>query len=76
MVDNSNLSAPGEPGYNPCATFQPLVEHANGVYRHYYTPHQQLSVDKSLAGMKNDTVAAVFTQQTPSSMGNQTVNAL
>jgi hypothetical protein len=55
MVDNKNLAAPGEPGYAPCAKFQPLVDRANMVFRHHYTPHQQLSVDESLVGTKNHT---------------------
>ena len=55
MVDNKNLAASGEQGYDPCAKFQPLVDHANTVFRHYYTPHQQLSVDESLVGTKNHT---------------------
>jgi hypothetical protein len=76
IVDNKNLAAPGEPDYDPCAKFQPLVDHANTVFRHHYTPHQQLSVDESLVGTKNHTAAAVFTQQTSPSLGNQTVDAV
>jgi hypothetical protein len=55
MVDNSNLAAPGEPGYDPCTEFQPLVECASRVFRHYYTTHQQFSVDDSMVGTKNHT---------------------
>jgi hypothetical protein len=36
MVDNKNLAAPGEPGYDTCTKFQPLADHANTVFRHYY----------------------------------------
>lgn len=54
-VNNSNLPAPGEPGYDPCAKFQPLVNHVSRVFRHHYTPHQQLSVDESLVGTKSHT---------------------
>jgi hypothetical protein len=43
MVNNSNLPAPGEPGYDPCAKFQPLVDHVSRVFR-----HQQLIVNESL----------------------------
>ncbi|XP_023241866.1 piggyBac transposable element-derived protein 4-like [Centruroides sculpturatus] len=50
LVDNSKLSGPAEEGYDPCAKFQPLVDHANRVFRHYYTPHQQICVDESLVG--------------------------
>jgi hypothetical protein len=55
MVNNSNLPAPVEPGYDPCAKFQPLVDHVNRVFRHHYTPHQQLIVDESLLGTKSHT---------------------
>lgn len=41
---------------DPCAKFQPLVDHANVLFRHYYTPHEQLSVDESLIGTKSHTV--------------------
>ncbi|XP_068085866.1 piggyBac transposable element-derived protein 4-like, partial [Anabrus simplex] len=52
LVDNSKLSPPGSPNYDPCARFQPLVDHANRLFRHHYTPHQQLSIDESLVGTK------------------------
>jgi len=55
MVDNKNLAVPGKPGYDTCAKFRPLVDHANTVFRHYYTTHQQLTVDESLVGTKNHT---------------------
>ncbi|XP_067141226.1 piggyBac transposable element-derived protein 4-like [Centruroides vittatus] len=55
LVDNSKLSGRGEQGYDPCAKFQPLVDHANRVFRHHYTPHQQICVDESLVGTKNRT---------------------
>ena len=42
MVDNKNFAAPFEQVYDPCSKFQPLVDHGNTVFRHYYTPHQQL----------------------------------
>nr|CAD7260670.1 unnamed protein product [Timema shepardi] len=48
LVNNEVLPGPEEPGYDPCARYKPLVEHANRVFRHHYTPHQQLSVDESL----------------------------
>ncbi|PNF32253.1 hypothetical protein B7P43_G17701 [Cryptotermes secundus] len=53
LVDNKNLAGPGQPGYDPCAKFQPLIDHANALFRHHYVPHQQLSVDESLVGTKN-----------------------
>lgn len=55
LVDNKNLAGPGQPGYDPCAKFQPLIDHANALFRHHYVPHQQLSVDESLVGTKNHT---------------------
>lgn len=55
MVQNRNLAAPGEHGYDPCAQFQSFVEHASMVFGHHYTPHQQLNVDESLVGTKNCT---------------------
>jgi len=55
MVNNSNLPALGEPGYDPCAKFQTLVDHVNRVFRHHYTPHEQLSEDESLVGTKSHT---------------------
>lgn len=52
LVDNTNLFPPGHKNYDPCAKFQPLVEHANLKFRYHYTPHQELSVDESLIGTK------------------------
>ncbi|XP_021936450.1 piggyBac transposable element-derived protein 4-like [Zootermopsis nevadensis] len=48
LVNNEGLAVPGETGYDPCAKYQPLVDHANRVFQHHYTPHQQLCVDESL----------------------------
>lgn len=53
MVDTTNLPKPKEPGYDPCARFNPIVDHANYVFRRYYTPNKQLSIDESLVGTKN-----------------------
>lgn len=53
LVDNRNLPRPGEPNYDPSAKFQPLVDHANRVFRTHYTPHRELSVDESLIGTKS-----------------------
>ena len=52
MVNNSNPPASGEPGYDPCAKF---VYYVNTVFRHHYTPHQQLNVDESLVDTKSHT---------------------
>jgi hypothetical protein len=76
MVDNRNHAAPGEPGYDPCAKFQPLVEYVKMVFRHHYMPHQQLSVDESLVStVEPHKFAAVSARQTPS-LGDQTVDAV
>ncbi|XP_023216812.1 piggyBac transposable element-derived protein 4-like [Centruroides sculpturatus] len=50
LVDNTKLPSLGESGYDPIAKYQPLVDHANRVFRHHYTPHQEMSVDESLMG--------------------------
>ncbi|XP_067140739.1 piggyBac transposable element-derived protein 4-like [Centruroides vittatus] len=52
LVDNTKFPGLGESGYDPCAKYQPLVDHANRVFRHHYTPHQEISVDESLVGTK------------------------
>ena len=49
------LPTPGQPGYDPCARFAPLVEVANDRFKYYYKPRQELSVDESLIGTKNKT---------------------
>lgn len=55
LVDNTNFPRPGEPDYDPCAKVQPIIDHANSVFRHHYIPHQELSIDESLVGTKNHT---------------------
>lgn len=42
--------------YDPCAKFQPILDHANILFRHHYTAHPQLSVDESLIGTKCRTI--------------------
>lgn len=41
--------------YDPCAKFMPIVEHANVLFRHFYVPHEKLSIDESLIGTKSHT---------------------
>lgn len=53
MVDNSRLPRVGQPGYDPCAKCLPLLETANILFRCYYTPHRELSVDESLIETKS-----------------------
>jgi hypothetical protein len=55
LVNNEGLPGPGESDYDPCGRYHPLVNHANRVFRHQYTPHQEISVDESLVGTKNKT---------------------
>lgn len=52
LIDNSKLSPPGSSDYDPSARFQPLLDHANRIFRQHYIPHQQLSIDESLVGTK------------------------
>lgn len=51
FVDNSKLTT----SVDPCAKFQPLCDHANRLFRHFYIPYQQLSIDESLVGTKSHT---------------------
>jgi hypothetical protein len=53
LTDNSKLLPPGNEKYDPCAKFQPIVDHANRLFRHHYTPHEHLSVDETLVGTKS-----------------------
>jgi len=41
--------------YDPCSKFLPIVEHANRLFRHYFVPHKNLSIDESLIGTKSHT---------------------
>lgn len=52
LVNSEACPAPGHPDYDPCLRYQPLVDHANHVFRHHYTPHEQISIDESLVGTK------------------------
>ena len=49
------LPRPGDPNYDPCARFDPIVQVANETFKHYYVPRKQLSIDESLIGTKNKT---------------------
>lgn len=50
IVDNKKCFPPGHEKYDPCAKFNPIVEHANRIFQTYYTPHKMLSIDESLMG--------------------------
>lgn len=52
MADSNDLPTPGQPDYDPCARFNPLVEHMNRLGKHYYTPEKQQSIDESMVGTK------------------------
>lgn len=49
------MPVPGDPDYNPCARFDPIVQVANETFKQYYVPRKELSVDESLIGTKNKT---------------------
>ena len=50
-----NTARPGEAGYQSCIKLRPMVQHAKKVFWHHHTLHQQLSLQNSLAGTKNNT---------------------
>lgn len=52
IIDVFILVKLGEVGYNPRRRYQPLVDHANRLFQHLYTPKQTLSVEESLVGTK------------------------
>uniref|UniRef100_A0A1B6J5P2 PiggyBac transposable element-derived protein domain-containing protein n=1 Tax=Homalodisca liturata TaxID=320908 RepID=A0A1B6J5P2_9HEMI len=54
MVDCSNLPKSGQPNYDPCARFNPLVDHVNRLFKHYFVPGQKLSVDESMISTKSN----------------------
>lgn len=56
MVNNENIARLGHPDYHPSARFSPIVDHANKIFRHYFQPHQELSIDESLVGTKCNSV--------------------
>ncbi|XP_043488987.1 piggyBac transposable element-derived protein 4-like [Polistes fuscatus] len=45
-VDNSKLPARDYSEYDPTAKFEPVVAHANKIFKFHYSPHQHLSVDE------------------------------
>ncbi|XP_047118372.1 piggyBac transposable element-derived protein 4-like [Schistocerca piceifrons] len=53
LVDSEKCPAPCHPDYDPCIKYQPLVDHANNVFRHHYTPHEQLSTDEKVPKAKD-----------------------
>lgn len=55
MIDNDKFPKAGEPGYDPCQKFQPLIDYCNNSFQNFFTAHQQVSIDESLVGTKNQT---------------------
>lgn len=55
IVNNETLPKVGDPNYDPTQKFKPLMDHCNNIFLHFYTAHQQLSVDESLIGTKCQT---------------------
>ncbi|XP_023231498.1 uncharacterized protein LOC111631452 [Centruroides sculpturatus] len=53
LVDDSKLPGSGKSGHDPFAKFQPLLEHANRVFEHHYTPNQEISVDEIYLGFNS-----------------------
>lgn len=60
ITDSRTLAKPGEQEYDPCGRFSMLVDHANRVFRKYYTPHRELSIDESLVGTKSHTAMTQY----------------
>ena len=55
IMNRHNLVPHGQPGYDPTARFKPHVDHCNQLFKRFYTPKQNLSVDESFIGTKNKT---------------------
>ncbi|KAG8287843.1 zinc finger protein [Homalodisca vitripennis] len=55
MVDTSKVAKPNEPNYDACARFQPIFDHCNRLFPFYYLCNQQVSIDESMIGTKNQT---------------------
>ncbi|KAG8335548.1 zinc finger protein [Homalodisca vitripennis] len=55
MVDNTRLPKSNEPNYDPSQKFQPIIDHCNQTFPHFYVPHEQLSIDESIIGTKCQT---------------------
>ncbi|XP_046832590.1 piggyBac transposable element-derived protein 4-like [Vespa crabro] len=50
LVDSSLCFPFNHSNYDLCVKFESLVKHANRVFKLYYTPHKELSIDESLVG--------------------------
>lgn len=45
LIDNRTL---GQQAQDPTARFEPLLTHANRLFRRYYVPNPEVSIDESL----------------------------
>ncbi|XP_039298151.1 piggyBac transposable element-derived protein 4-like [Nilaparvata lugens] len=55
MVDTTQIPKSGDPNYNPCARFEPLVDHVNRLFRNYFIPGKNISIDESIIALKAHT---------------------
>ncbi|KAG8261581.1 zinc finger protein [Homalodisca vitripennis] len=53
MVDTVPLAKPGEPDYDACARFKPLIDHVNRVFKFHFSPGQNLAIDESIISSKS-----------------------
>ena len=49
-----NTAGPSKAGYQSCIKIRPMVEQAKKFFWHHHTLNQQLSLENSLAGTKNN----------------------
>ena len=54
-VDNATIPAHGAPGYDPIAKVNPVIVHANRVFKRHYVMHREVSIDESLVGCQHRT---------------------
>lgn len=52
VTDSTNLPKPGQIGYDPCARFQPLIDHFNSVSKFHFTPDKNIAIDESMVSTK------------------------
>lgn len=52
IVDTTELSTSGQPGYDPCSRFKPLVDPMNRVSRFQFIPSKNFSINESMVSTK------------------------
>lgn len=52
VTDTTNLPKPGQIDYDPCARFQPLIDHFNSVSKFHFTPDKNIAIDESMVSTK------------------------